>query len=98
MTPEAARKISTSPAFVKKHREWIQRPETQDILNVIRTLVCRPVMLPIEKVTAERSIFANAFSAGAVGFADVMEDISTLRVIETQLDEKFESVEKETES
>jgi hypothetical protein len=89
MTPGQASAILATEAFQIRHRKWADSKDTQEMLAVLRTVLCRPVLIPIEKVTAENSIYGKAFSDGAFAFADALEDISSLREMKELGEETF---------
>lgn len=91
MTPLTARKIIATPEFRKMHSSWAADKQTKEILTVLRALLCRPVFISIEHITAERGIFANAFSAGSTAVLDACEDIDELSLPQEQVEEKFGS-------
>ena len=93
MTPTAARKIAASLDFAKAHRRFLENKDTQNVLMILKTVLCRPVHLPLNEVTAERSIYANAFAAGATAVFDVMEDVGSLREVQTPETESFQKEE-----
>lgn len=95
MTPAQARQVLGTQAFQVRHQKWASSKETQEMLDILRAILCRPVMVPIDKVTAENSIYAKAFSDGAFMFADALEDISSLRVVKELGEETFPPEEEE---